>query len=139
MHVLDFTTIRLRQTRICLGHYASKGFSNPLKSLIGAAKYQVIEITDFATIRMKRGRTLQSVLALIFPYPLRYKQVWHLARQGKSLYAWKPQAPEGSIALGMICTATGLYHYIPPHLSIWGRATDRLTDHTRVYDVLLLL
>jgi hypothetical protein len=65
----------MNRTRLCLGYYASIGFKNPLKGK-NAGTYMHIEITDYATIRMKRSQTLQSILSNIFPHPLRYKQVY---------------------------------------------------------------
>lgn len=86
-----------------MGLYACKGFSSPLKSR-AAARYQLIEITDNASIRMKRGKVIAAVVATVCPHPLKYRQVWHFARGAKSLYAWKPMAPDGFIALGMMVT-----------------------------------
>jgi len=90
--------------RLNLGMYASKGFSNPLKKNSG--RYQLIEITDNATIRLRRAKVLASVVATVCPNPVKYKQVWHFARGNKSLYAWKPIPPDGYISLGMMCTTT---------------------------------
>lgn len=89
--------------KICLGHYATKGLYSPAKNK-RSELYQTIEITDNATIRMKRSRIINAVADAILPYPVRYKQLWHLSRNGKTMYAWKPIAPEGYIALGMLCT-----------------------------------
>lgn len=107
------------QARICLGYYACRGFANPLKSKVSGLKFQTVEVTDFATIRMKRSRVMNAVLTTIFPYPLRYKQTWHLARAGKVLYAWKPIPPEGFTALGIICTVTGAaqFNFVLPNIN----------------------
>lgn len=43
------------QVKICLGHYAFRGFSNPLNSRQGK-KHQLVELTDYATIRMNRAK-----------------------------------------------------------------------------------
>jgi hypothetical protein len=56
------------QARICLGYYASKGFSNPLKQR-GAGRFQNIEVTDYATLRRKRSKVLSAVLAMACPHP----------------------------------------------------------------------
>jgi hypothetical protein len=96
---------------LSLGQYASKGFSNPLKSKSGG-RYQLVEITDNATIRLKRAKVLASIVATACPNPTKFKQVWHFARGNKSLYAWKPIPPEGFIALGMMCTTVD----VPPDL-----------------------
>jgi hypothetical protein len=102
------------KARVCLGYYAIKGFNSPLKSKTSGQGYQTLEVTDFATIRMKRGRVMNSVMMTFFPHPLRYKQLWHLSRAGKVLYAWKPVAPDGFTALGIICTVTGkLMRWLP--------------------------
>ena len=66
----------------------------------------MVEITDNATIRMKRARYLNAVMALVCPYPLKYRQVWHFARGDKSFYAWKPLAPDNFVALGIMCTTS---------------------------------
>ena len=92
---------------MCLGCYATEGFLNPVKSK-EAKNCQFIEITDNATVRMKRSKVLNSVLDAMVPHPLRFKQVWHMARGSKSLYAWKAVPKEGFVAMGMICTSTGL-------------------------------
>ena len=74
---------------------------------MSATKYQCIEVTDYATLRMKRSQILKSVLARFFPYPIRYKKVWSMSRGDKSLFAWKAVPPEGFVALGMLCSGTG--------------------------------
>lgn len=68
-------------------------------------------------------KTSKAVLAAVFPHPLRFKQAWHLARGDKFLYAWKAVPPEGFLALGNICSTTGLpslpvlyFFSIIPHL-----------------------
>jgi Ca2+-binding EF-hand superfamily protein len=103
------TTIRQLLTkskaRICLGHYVTPGFKDPLRSG-DAMKIVTIEVTDSATIRYHRQKVVNAVLALLLPHPLRFKQIWHLARGDKSLYAWKPVVPEGFVAMGMICSLT---------------------------------
>jgi hypothetical protein len=91
------------KARVCLGLYACKGFNNPLKSR-AAGRYQLVEVTDNASIRMNRGKVLSAVLEKICPFPIKFTQVWHFARGAKSLHAWKPLAPEGYVALGMLTT-----------------------------------
>lgn len=93
------------QMSVCLGFYACEGFHNPIKTKDRVCDY--IEFTDCATIRMKRSRVLNNVAATLLPHPLRFKQVWHLARGSKSLYAWKAVPPEGFVALGMVCSVSG--------------------------------
>jgi hypothetical protein len=93
--------------RVCLGHYASSGLKDPLKSTASAAKkFLTIELTDMATLRFRREQALQAVLDRVLPPPARFKLVWHLARGKKSLFAWKPVAPEHFVALGVVCTST---------------------------------
>ncbi len=75
-----------------------------------AGRYQLIELTDNASIRMNRGKVISSVVAMFCPHPLKFRQVWHFARGAKSLYAWKPMAPDGFVALGMLTTS----NEIPP-------------------------
>jgi hypothetical protein len=97
---------------VCLGHYAQKGFVSPLSGKKNS-KYLTIEVTDYATLRMNRSRVLLSVLEYILPHPIRFKQVWHFSRGDKSMYSWKPIAPDHFVALGMVCTDTDE----PPSLS----------------------
>jgi hypothetical protein len=93
------------KTRICLGHYASQGFNSPSRlPKKEKAAYQTIELTDVATLRMKRAQTLSSVLANIFPHPVRFKSSWHMKRGIFSVYAWKAIAPEHFIAMGHVFT-----------------------------------
>jgi len=99
------------RTRLCLGHYAARGLSNPLRSR-GKEKYCIIEVTDFATLRMKRAKVVESVVNLAFPHPVRFKLSWHMSRGENSLYAWKPVAPENFCALGMVCTINGKFNSI---------------------------
>lgn len=91
------------KAKLCLGIYACKGFLNPLKTS-SKGRYQLIELTDNATMRINRTKVIKAVITTICPHPLKYKQVWHFARGEKSLYAWKAQAPEGFVALGMMVT-----------------------------------
>ena len=77
---------------------------------VSTTKYQCLELTDLASFRNKRTRTMKSVLNRFFPHPLRYKKVWNMNRGDKSLVAWKAIAPDGYIALGMIVTSTGMIH-----------------------------
>lgn len=93
------------QARLCLGLYACKGFMNPLRTS-NRNQYQVIEVTDNASIRRKRSKVMLAVINVICPHPIKFRQVWHFARGSKSLYAWKPSAPENFVALGMLCTTT---------------------------------
>lgn len=102
------------RARICLGHYGAKGFNNPLKgsaasasvgSTSGGVRLQLIEITNNAAT-FKKGRAVNAVVAQYCPFPVKYRQVWHLARGAKSLYAWRAQPPDGFVALGMLMTNT---------------------------------
>ena len=85
-----------------MGHYASDNVSHPR-----GQKCQVIEMADCQTLRMRRGRALEAAMNTIMPHPLRFKHVWHLAREKKVLYAWRPVPPEGYVALGTIFTSSG--------------------------------
>ena len=97
--------ITKNKVRVCLGHYASKGLKNPLTGH-DTKKFLTIEVTDIATIRFRREKAVNAVLNRVLPHPLRFKQVWHLGRGQKTMYAWKAVAPENFVAVGMICTAT---------------------------------
>lgn len=121
--------LQSNRARVCLGHYAQRGFVNPLSSGKKlAASYLTLEVTDYATLRLNRSRVIDTVMSKILPHPLRFKQVWHFSRGDKSLYAWKPVAPEHFVALGMVCTCTE----DPPALStircvpqMWTMPTKR--------------
>ena len=91
---------------ICLGHYASEVLSNPAYSKLYPTT-KLAEAVDSQTLRMKRRKAFETVLAVVMPHPLRFKHMWHMTRQKKMLYAWKPIAPEGFIALGTIFTDNG--------------------------------
>ena len=93
------------RTRILLGHYATRGFNSPtrLKST-EKLKYQTIELTDVATLRMKRNQTLQAVLAAVFPHPVRFKLSWHMKRGANSVFAWRAIAPQNFVSMGMVFT-----------------------------------
>lgn len=99
------------QARVRLGHYACRGFSNPLAGK-NVKHYVTLEVTDYATIRRSRAKVMQTVLSHVFPHPVRFKQIWHFVRGERSMWAWKPVAPEHFVALGMVCTSTGKMIYI---------------------------
>lgn len=105
---LDVDLLHSNKTRICLGHYANKGFGVPSStSRLGSSRYFMVELTDDSKSRISGNqRSSRAVLAAVFPHPLRFKQAWHLARGDKFLYAWRPVAPEGFIAMGTICSNT---------------------------------
>lgn len=69
----------------------------------------LVEITDNSTSRMMKSRITSGVVNSVFPSPIRFKRVWHLARGDKSLFAWRAVPPDGFLALGMICTTTGQF------------------------------
>jgi len=89
---------------VCLGHYASRGFNNPWGRGGDKEKYETLHANDHATLRMNRSIVLKSVLEFSFQNPVRFKQIWHLSRGIKSMYAWKAVPPEGFAALGMVVT-----------------------------------
>jgi hypothetical protein len=106
--------LQSNRARVCLGHYAQRGFVNPLSSGKKlAASYLTLEVTDYATLRLNRSRVMHAVLAKILPHPVRFKQVWHFSRGDKSLYAWKPVAPENFMAL---VSRVNLSHPIVPQI-----------------------
>jgi len=95
------------RARVCLGHYATEGLSNPMVSgrSLGLA---TVEVTDTAALRLiQRSTALKAVLDKVFPHPLRFKGVWHLSRGGgQPLFAWRATAPDSYLALGMVCTTS---------------------------------
>jgi hypothetical protein len=103
---MQTSMLQSNKTRMCIGHYAVVGFSPPAQPRIGNARYLLIEVTDMNQLRLSKSKVTTAVLASVFPHPLRFKQVWQLQRGDKSIYAWKAIAPEGFVAMGMICTCT---------------------------------
>jgi hypothetical protein len=91
-----------------MGHYACPGFINPA-STKNSNKYMLVELTDNATSRILKSKTLNTILSSVFPHPLKLKKVWSMSRGGKSLFAWKAIPPDNFVALGMICTNTGIF------------------------------
>jgi hypothetical protein len=107
------------KARICLGHYANKGFANPLEAKKSDKIYVTIEIADYATLRLQRSKILLAVLNAALPHPIRFKRIWHFSRGEFSVYAWQPIAPDRYVAMGMVCTKTGIY---PEHSIIMYKA-----------------
>jgi hypothetical protein len=70
------------------------------------SRYQLLELTDNAAIRLKRAKVIASVVTTLCPHPVKFSQIWHFARGSKSLYAWKPLAPEKYVAMGIMCTTS---------------------------------
>ncbi len=88
-----------------LGHYASETIHNPLKGKL-TRKCQVLELIDSQTLRIRRSKAIEAALSVILPSPQRFKHVWHLARENKVLYAWKPIPPEGYVSLGLVFSSS---------------------------------
>lgn len=78
-----------------------------------ANKYMLVEVTDNSTTRVMKSKLSAAVISTVFPHPLRMRKVWSMSRGQKSLHAWKAVAPDGFVALGMICTVTGKEIYLP--------------------------
>jgi hypothetical protein len=77
----EISMLQSNRARVCLGHYAQRGFVNPLSSGKKlAAKYLTLEVSDYATFRLNRSGVINAVLAKILPHPLRFKQIWHFSR-----------------------------------------------------------
>ena len=100
------------KTRLCIGHYALPGLAEPSTKSgfgLGGNRYLLIEVTDNNKSRVSKSKAIDTLLALCFPAPLRFRLVWHFQRGAKSFWAWRPQPPDGFIALGMIFTTSGMY------------------------------
>jgi hypothetical protein len=94
-----------------LGHYANKGFLNPLGSKKADKIFITLEITDYSTVtRLNSSKVISDVLDYILPHPIRFKRVWHFSRGENSMFAWQPVAPDNFVALGMVCTNTGILY-----------------------------
>ena len=81
-----------------MGHYASQGFAYPKSN-----RFMVVELTDNGTTRLQTSRASATVIAKVFPHPLRFKLAWQL-KSSKPVFAWRAVPPDGFIALGMVCT-----------------------------------
>jgi hypothetical protein len=100
---LSISILATTKLKICLGYYASRGFTNPANNKEGK-NHQIIEISDNQTIRMNRGKVMNAILVNCFPFPVRFKRTWQLSRGDKTFVAWKPIPPDGFVALGIVCT-----------------------------------
>ena len=101
---LTISILTMTKIKLCLGHYATRGFSNPAGTKEGK-NHQLIEISDNATIRMNRGKVFQTILRDVFPLPLRFKRLWQISRGDKTFVAWKPIPPDGFACLGIVTTS----------------------------------
>ena len=107
-NIIFLIVLFLLQVSTCIGHYAAIGVSNPLKGS-SARQILTIDLVDSQTIRLRRGKVMEAVLDLIMPFPLRFKHVWHLSREKKVMYAWRPIAPDSFVALGTVYTDSGMF------------------------------
>jgi hypothetical protein len=104
--LIDECDLNVLQTRLCIGHYALAGLAAP-SAKVAANRFLLVEVTDTSTSRVMKSKQSSSLINQVFPNPLRFKQVWHMVRGAKMLYAWKAVPPEGFVAMGMLCTSTG--------------------------------
>lgn len=90
------------KTRICVGHYASKGFDQPSGGQMLLVKDGNVGLLSFSSDHMK------SVVHTYMPHPKRFKQIWNKQKGDKKLFAWRPISPNPSkfVALGHVCTTT---------------------------------
>jgi hypothetical protein len=104
---MSTSMLQSNKTRVCLGHYAVKGFAQPKeKTTFGTSRYLLLEVTDNSASKLSKSKLTSVVLGSVFPHPLRYKQVWHMARGDKFLYAWKAIPPDNFVAMGMMITTS---------------------------------
>lgn len=94
------SSLHSNKTIMCMGQYVVSGFAYPKNN-----RHTTVEVTDNNTTRLRTSKVSATVLATTFPFPLRYKAAWTL-KSAKPLYAWRAIAPEGFVALGMLCTTT---------------------------------
>jgi len=93
---------------LCLGHYACEGTNNPLKTLGSTDGFETIQICDRTSSMLmgKGGKDVEQVISFVAPHPLRFKEVCRVGSGERAMYAWKAVAPDGYVALGMLCTGS---------------------------------
>jgi hypothetical protein len=95
---MQTSTFKTNVVRVCLGHYAFKGFSKPNGR-------PVMEIADSSS--MGKGRYIHALIDKILPMPVRFRQVWSQQRGKQQFFAWRPVPPSTKFAaLGMVGTTT---------------------------------
>jgi hypothetical protein len=87
---------------VCLGHYATAGFSKP------DSKNFYLTVTDSSSILgWFKSRSCYLILNALCPHPIKYKQVWMSRGGEKSLYAWEATPPSKDfVCLGHLFTTT---------------------------------
>jgi hypothetical protein len=106
--------------RLNLGHYAHKGLRDPARDT--KQHRMTLEVTDLNVLRLKTSDSMATVVAKLFPPPLRWRQVWNTIgkRIDKHLYVWAAIPPSSDfVALGMVGTgdekapSTQDFHCVP--------------------------
>ena len=97
------------QARICLCHYVCRGFGNPAKTKSSGQKFQTLEVTDFATIRMKRSRVMSAALLNVFPIAIQADLA--LGQGGKGALCLEARGPGWIHRLG---DHLHRHRYFPP-------------------------
>jgi len=84
---------KANRQRLYLGHYAQRGLTDPSRN--GKKQQMTIELTDLNVLRLKSSASVASVIAELFPPPLRWHQVWNTIgkRIKDHLYAWTAVPP----------------------------------------------
>ena len=61
---------------------------------------QLVEVTDLNVLRLKTSDSMATVVAKLFPPPLRWRQVWNTIgkRIDKHLYVWAAIPPSSDFA-----------------------------------------
>lgn len=96
--------------RICLGHYATPNFLAPGKG--GSTGVQVtpmcLELTDKESYSMTGDvEAIAGYAKVLFPPPMRFKQLWFKRRGKQSLFVWQVIPPSPAyVVLGMVATTT---------------------------------
>tara|TARA_B100000475_G_C15020939_1_gene324201 strand:+ start:748 stop:1896 length:1149 start_codon:yes stop_codon:yes gene_type:complete len=84
--------------RLNLGHYAHKGLRDPARDT--KQHRMTLEVTDLNVLRLKTSDSMATVVAKLFPPPLRWRQVWNTIgkRIDKHLYVWAAIPPSSDFA-----------------------------------------
>eukprot|EP00397_Hematodinium_sp_SG-2012_P000034 GEMP01000034.1.p1 GENE.GEMP01000034.1~~GEMP01000034.1.p1 ORF type:complete len:2592 (+),score=768.95 GEMP01000034.1:4628-12403(+) len=92
-----------RRVRLCLGHVASNGPSQPSANRLCC----VIEFCDFSVAKGKESPILSAVVNHYCPQPTNWRLAWSQFRGKQHLYVWMPIPPHASyVAVGMVCTTS---------------------------------
>ena len=89
------------KVRMCFGHYAVSGFTNPARTQSNNRK--ILEIKD-KNSRMSKSN-IERAANECFPFPVRFREIISLVWGSIHFKAWKPIPPSDHfVALGVVIT-----------------------------------